>query len=160
MFREKTIPHEVPQRNPPNVTTPAGRPVGEQHNIETSTKGIGPFSKAASTPTQTCKKELPFFQYQNGRKIEFLGRGLPGVENDPTPCGIILHVFLASQRPYFAKIQIFEDLGVTPLPYPPSPILLLKRKFLFAHPCRMLNRCSLSTGLDAALPKPWFRVQQ
>ena len=60
-----------------------------------------------------AKRNFPFSSTKNCRKIEFLGRGLPGVENDPTPCGIILHVFLASKRPYFAKIQIFYDLGVT-----------------------------------------------
>ena len=45
---------------------------------------------------------------ENGRKNKFPGMGPPGVENDATPCGIILDVFLALQRPYGAKIQIFR----------------------------------------------------
>ncbi len=36
---------------------------------------------------------------------------LPGVENDPAPRGIILHLFPASQLPYSAKIQKIRNFG-------------------------------------------------
>ena len=48
---------------------------------------------------------------ESGPKIEFPGRGLPGVESDPTPYGSILDPFLALQRPYGAKIKISRVLG-------------------------------------------------
>ena len=45
------------------------------------------------------------------RKNEFPGMGWPGVENVPTPRGIILHLFPASQLPYSAKIQNLRNFG-------------------------------------------------
>ena len=46
-----------------------------------------------------------------GRKIDFPGMGLPGVESDPTSCGIILHASPAPQRPHGSKIQNFRPPG-------------------------------------------------
>ncbi len=40
--------------------------------------------------------------------------GLPGVENDARPHGIILHPFLASQLPYSAKIKNIMSFGQNP----------------------------------------------
>ena len=53
------------------------------------------------------------------QKVKFPELGLPGVENVPTPRGIILHLFPASQLPYSAKIQKIRDFGATPLTPPP-----------------------------------------
>ncbi len=51
-------------------------------------------------------------------KNEFSEVGLPGVENDPTPRGIILHPFLASQLPYIAKSDFSPELeGGVAAPY-------------------------------------------
>ncbi len=45
------------------------------------------------------------------QKVKFPELGLPGVENVPTPRGIILHLFPASQLPYSAKIQKIRNFG-------------------------------------------------
>ena len=46
------------------------------------------------------------------RKMKFPELGLPGVENVPTPRGIILRAFPAPLRPKRAKINIFGVFGV------------------------------------------------
>ena len=51
---------------------------------------------------------------ENGRKKKFSGMGWPGVENDATPCGIILRVTLAFLRPYKAKNR--RKLGILGFP--------------------------------------------
>ena len=45
--------------------------------------------------------------------------GLPGVENDPTPRGIILHPSPASQRPYRQQISNFSQIGPKSAKSPP-----------------------------------------
>ena len=51
------------------------------------------------------------------KEHEFSEVGLPGVEIDPTPHGIILHPFPASQLPYMAKSDFVLDFlgGGSPL---------------------------------------------
>ena len=61
---------------------------------------------------------------KNCQKIEFLGMGFPGVENDATPRGIILHPFPASQLPYRPKIRKFRIFGQM---FPNFPIYPLVR---------------------------------